>query len=182
MTGPIDDGTNTDGGALRKQLEKALTDLKAQTEANEKLNMQLRNTSVKDLFAELKADPRGVKFYTGEPTKEALASWLGENGDGSIFATAPQAPASDVVVPGAPVGVPANTLPPGITPEMLAAAQAVAGLVPRTPDAPTGDLAALTDKLDGLRPDQAEYGSTLTDAWSAIRAQAAARIAAGVTL
>jgi hypothetical protein len=175
-----DDGT-TDGGALRKQYEKALADLKAQTEANAELQKQVRGSSVKELFTELKVDPRGVKFYAGEPTKEALAEWL--KGDGEIFATPPaatvvQTPGSTVpVVPGAVV----PTLPPGVTPEMLAAAQAVAGLVPGAPSAPTADLGALTDKFSQLSPTQPEYGAALNDTWSAIRAESAARVAAGQT-
>ena len=97
MPDDLNENETTDGGALRKQYEQALKDLKAANEAKATLEAQVRSTSVKDLLGELKADPRATKFYTGEPTKEALAEWL--KGDGDVFATAPGAPAH---VPGAP--------------------------------------------------------------------------------
>jgi hypothetical protein len=83
-----------DGGALRTQLEKALKDLKAANDRTAALEAQVRSTSVKDLFGELNADSRGAKFYSGEPTKEALAEWLKTDGD--VFAKAPEAPAQTI--------------------------------------------------------------------------------------
>lgn len=174
------DGT-TDGGALRTQLEKALKDMKALQDQNAELTKQVRSTSVKDLFGELKADARGVKFYNGEPTKEALAEWL--KADGDVFATAPEAPQAQT--PGAPqtTEIPQGfQLPPGITPEMLAAAQASSGMQPTPPAAPTADLDALTSQLPGLKFDKPEDTAKLNDTFAAIRAQAAARLAAGGSL
>lgn len=171
----------TDGGALRKQLEKALADLKKVQEDNTKLSTQVRTTSVKELFGELKADPRGAKFYAGESTKEALAEWL--KSDGDVFATAP---AVDVdrnpqnplgPIPG--TATPQFQLPPGITPEMLTAAQATAGMAPTPPVQPTGDLGALTDQLSGLTFNDPGDAAKLTSTWQAIRTQAAAALANG---
>ena len=177
MPDDLNEDETTDGGKLRKQLEKALAELKTANDRSAALEAQVRSTSVKDLLGELKADPRATKFYTGEPTKEALAEWL--KGDGDVFATAPGAPAQ---VPGAPEVPQGFQLPPGITPEMLAAAQASSGMQPTPPAAPTADLDVLTSQLKGLSFDKPEDVTKLNDTFAAIRAQSAARLAAGGSL
>lgn len=181
MSDDLTDDQTSDGGALRKQLEQALKDLKAEKDARASLEAQVRSASVKDLFGELQANPKGAKFYTGEPTKEALAEWL--KGDGDIFATAPEPQAQTPGTPAPEGAVPQGfQLPPGITPEMLAGAQAAAAMPPANPLAPTSDLDSLTDKLSGLSFDKPEDVATLTAAFQGIRSAAATRLAQGGTL
>ena len=161
----------TDGGALRKQLEAALKDKKALETQLAELSKQVRSSSVEKLFADAKANPRGVKFYDGEPTKEAVEEWL--KGDGDVFATAPAAPPADQG--GTPTGgeAPQYQLPPGVTPEMLAAAQATAGMQP-TPGSNPADLSSLAEKV-GSSPMNSETAvADLDKLFDGIRSSAAA--------
>jgi hypothetical protein len=183
MPDDLNDDATTDGGALRKQYEQALKDLKAANDARAALEAQVRITSVKEMFAELKANPKGAKFYNGEPTKEALAEWL--KGDGDIFATAPEPPAqtpgepAPVTSDGTPLGY---QLPPGIDMSQLQGAQALAANPPAPPAPPTGDLDSTINKLSGLSFDKPEDVATLTAAFQGLRSVAATRLAQGGTL
>jgi hypothetical protein len=182
MSDDLNENEPTDGGALRKQYEQALKDLKAANDAKAALEAQVRSSSIKELFAEVKANPKGAKFYTGEPTKEALAEWL--KGDGDIFATAPEAPAQ---TPGeqapAPNALPAGMqLPPGMDLATLQAAQQVAAMPPAAPAAPTSDLETVTNKLSGLSFDKPEDVAVLTAAFQGLRSVAATKLAQGGTL
>lgn len=153
-----------DGGKLREQLEKALKDIKAANERAEKAEAQVKIFAVKNLFGELKADPRGAKFYTGEPTKEALEEWL--KGDGDVFATAPE---PKTPTPGTPTP---QATPSGLTPEQVAAAQAMAGVQPQPGTAPNlGDQAGKVSKLS-MKSDSDM--TELSKLWDGIRSQAAA--------
>jgi len=168
---PDDLEDQTDGGALRKQLEAALKDKKALETQLAELSKQVRSSSVERLFGEAKADPRGIKFYSGEPTKDAVAEWL--KGDGDVFATAPAAPPADQG--GAPAGgeAPQFQLPPGVTPEMLAAAQQAAGMQP-TPGTGPVDLGSLADKVGASKMNSDADVSDLDKLFDGIRSSAAA--------
>jgi hypothetical protein len=132
----------TDGGKLRKQLEDALKEKKALETQLATLSAQVRAGSVKDLFSELKANPKGVKFYTGEPTKEAVEAWL--KGDGDIFATAPEVK-EEQGQEGSAGSAPQGQFPPGFTEEMVQAAQLASRMQP-TPGTTEG-LGDLADKV-----------------------------------
>jgi hypothetical protein len=171
MPDDFENDGQADGGALRKQLEAALKDKKALETQLAELSKQVRSSSVEKLFADAKADARGIKFYSGEPTKEALAEWL--KGDGDVFATAPAAPPAEQG--GAPAGgeAPQFQLPPGVTPEMLAAAQATAGMQP-TPGSNPVDLSSLADKVGASAMSSDADVSDLDKLFTGIRSQAAA--------
>ncbi len=177
-----DNDGQTDGGALRKQYEQALKDLKAANDAKAALEAQVRSSSIKELFAEVGANPKGAKFYSGEPTKEALAEWL--KGDGDIFATAPEAPAQTPGEPApAPNALPAGMqLPPGMDLATLQAAQQVAAMPPAAPAAPTSDLESVTNQLSGLSFDKPEDVAKLQQAFQGLRSVAATKLAQGGTL
>lgn len=170
MSDEFEDG-QTDGGALRKQLEAALKDKKALETQLADLSKQVRSSSVEKLFAEANADPRGMKFYSGEPTKDALEAWL--KGDGDVFAKAPEAKPGDQG--GAPAGgeTPQFQLPPGVTPEMLAAAQAAAGMQP-TPGAGAISLDALAEKVGASSMTSDADVADLDKLFGGIRTSAAA--------
>lgn len=178
MLDDLNDGENngsTDGGALRKQLEDALKAKTALEKQNADLSKQVRSSSIEKLFADAKADVRGLKFYSGDPTKEALTEWL--KGDGDVFATAPAAGSEQTSTE--QTSNEQVVLPPGFTPEMMAAAQAASKMVPPATPAPTGDLEALTSQLDGLNYTSTDDEAKVDAALKAIQAQAVAMIANG---
>ena len=139
------DDQNEDAGGLRKQLSELGKKLKAAEEQNAALAKQVRSSSIKDLFSELKANPKGVKFYNGEPTKEALAEWL--KGDGDIFAKAPETNEQQGQGQEGQAGGQESQgqFPAGFTAEMVQAAQAAARMQP-TP-ANLDSLADLADRV-----------------------------------
>jgi hypothetical protein len=140
-----DENETVDASGLRKQLSELGKKLKAAEEQNAQLAKQVRSNSVKELFAAAKADPRGVKFYNGEPTKEALTEWL--KGDGEVFAKAPETNEQQGQGQEGQAGAPEaqGQFPPGFTAEMVQAAQAAARMQP-TP-ANLDSLADLADRV-----------------------------------
>lgn len=161
----------TDATGLRKQLSELGKKLKAAEEQNATLAKQVRSTEVEKLFGGAKADLRGVKFYNGEATKEAVEAWL--KGDGEPFAKAPEAQgtqgqAQEEQTSGAPEG----QFPPGFTAEMVAAAQAASRMQP-TPNSTEG-LGDLADKVgrSSMRTDDEQ--ADLKKLWEGIQNQARA--------
>jgi hypothetical protein len=161
----------TDGGKLRKQLEDALKDKKNLEAELAKLSAQVRSSSVKDLFSELKANPKGVKFYTGEPTKEAVEAWL--KGDGDIFATAPETKGEQGQESTAGTESQEGQFPPGFTAEMVAAAQAASRIQPNAQT--TEGLGDLADKVGRSDMKSEDAQADLKKLWEGI--QSASRAA-----
>jgi hypothetical protein len=139
-----DENETTDASGLRKQLSELGKKLKAAEEQNATLAKQVRSTEVEKLFTGAKADLRGVKFYNGEATKEAVEAWL--KGDGEPFATAPETRQEGQGQEGStPPPENQGQFPPGFTAEMVAAAQAASRMQP-TPSTTEG-LGDLADKV-----------------------------------
>jgi len=159
----------TEGGKLRAQFEAELKKNKELQAQLDKLSAQVRSSSVKDLFAEAKANLKGVKFYTGEATKEAVEAWL--KGDGDIFATAPEVKAEQ----GQEGSVTPETngqFPAGFTSEMVQAAQAASQMQP-TPNSTEG-LSDLASKVGRSTMTAETDQADLKRLWEGIQTQARA--------
>jgi hypothetical protein len=138
---------------LRDQIDernKRLKDLDAtiaeQKKELDSLRPQLRLTTVKDLLADLKVNPKVAKLIPAEvePTKEAISGWLGEYGDvlGVKQETEQAAPETPEVT-GKPVdGVPAVAPDLAAQWERMQSQDSAAGAT--TPDKEAKDLAQLT--------------------------------------
>lgn len=91
---------NSNGGALRKQLEEALKEMKALRADNEKLQKTARTQTVSTALAKKGLDAKVAKLIPADvaATDEAIGKWLEEYGD--VFnlkqdETAPTAEAGD---------------------------------------------------------------------------------------
>lgn len=94
------DGNGTDGGALRKQLEKVLADNKALSEKLTSFESQARTQSVEKALSEKGLNPKLARFVSAEDGSDParLDTWIKENSE--LFGT-PAAPAA-----GEPAGQP----------------------------------------------------------------------------
>lgn len=161
-----DENENTDASGLRKQLSELGKKLKAAEEQNAELSKQVRSTAVEKLFSSAKADLRGVKFYNGEATKEAVEAWL--KGDGEPFAKAPEAQGTQGQTQEESTnGDTQGQFPPGFTAEMVEAAKAAARMQP-TPNQTEG-LGDLADKVSrsDMKSDDAQ--ADLKKLWEGIQ-------------
>lgn len=70
----------SEGKALRSQLKRALAELKETRSERDTLKSQVRNASLKDVFADAGVNAKYAKFYDGEDlTVEAVKAWGLEN-------------------------------------------------------------------------------------------------------
>lgn len=69
------------GGGLRKQLEDALAQLKAERESRTKLEEQVRKSTIDTVFGELKIPEKVRKFYSGEADKAKILEWVKDNAE-----------------------------------------------------------------------------------------------------
>lgn len=161
------DDNEQDAGGLRKQLSELGKKLKAAEEQNVELSKQVRATSVEKLFGSAKADLRGVKFYNGEATKEAVEAWL--KGDGEPFAKAPEQQTQEQTQDESQPEGNSVTL---VNQETLEAARQAARMQP-TPVTPQG-LDDLADKVGRSSMKGDDDVKDLEKLWDGIRQQAAA--------
>lgn len=86
MSDELDDDLDNEGGSqlvkdLRSQLKAAKKQADEAKAEAEQFRAAQRKASVSDLLTAKGVKPGLARFYDGEPTEEAVTSWLAENAD-----------------------------------------------------------------------------------------------------
>lgn len=96
-----------DGGALRKQLEKALEEIQSLKGELGTFREKERGASLADALRQAGKDPRAVALLPGDLDSQGLKGWLKDNGD-LIADLKPEAGAPPVEEPEEPAGEPVD--------------------------------------------------------------------------